>query len=130
MHTLSLAAQVGFYHLICKLEWLFCFFVLVLSGVELVFPTGCVMGLCFGCALETALITQACFSCCWAVLTQCQGLSCCSPHSTSEEAGGTKIAWRGHNQDSCPQLTKGILHLIWHHAQHIKLRESEEWGGA
>lgn len=70
LHTLYLAAQVGFYHLICKLEWLFCFFVLVLSGVELVFPTGCVMGLCFGCALETALITQACFSCCWAVLTQ------------------------------------------------------------
>jgi len=42
------------------------------------------MGLCSGLVLETALITQGCFSYRWAVLTQRQGLFCFSHRPTSE----------------------------------------------
>ena len=80
-------------------------------------------------AIMAVLITQGCFSYCWAVLTQSQGLFCSSHHPTSEEAGGAQEVWRGHSRDSWPQLTKGIFHTIWHHAQHIKLGEEEGRGG-
>ena len=83
------------------------------------------MGLCFGFVLRTVLITQGCFCYCWAVLTQSQGLFCSSHHPTSEWAGGAQGVGRGHSRDSWPQLTKGISHTIWRHAQHIKLGEEE-----
>ena len=38
--------------------------VLVLAGIELILFIAASMGLCFGFVLETALITQGCFSCC------------------------------------------------------------------
>ena len=103
--------------------------VLVLAGTELIFFIVANMGLCFGFVLKTVLIIQECFSYCWAVLTQSQGLCCFSHHPTSEEAGGAQEAGRGHSWDSWPQLTKGIFHTIWHHAQHIKLGKEEGRGG-
>ena len=98
---------------------------LVLSGTELIFFLVASMGLCFGFVLKTVFIIQGCFSYCWAVLTQSQGLFCSSPHPTSEEAGGAQEVGRGHSRDSWPQLTKGIFHTVWRHAQHIKLGEEE-----
>ena len=94
---------------------------LVLARIELICLIIASMGLCFGFVLETVLIIQGCFHYCWAVLTQSQGLFCLSPHPTSEEAGGAQGVWSGHSWDSWPQLTKGISHTIWHHAQHIEL---------
>lgn len=38
------------------------------------------MSWCFGFMIETVLIMQRYFHYCWAVLTQCQSLSCLSPH--------------------------------------------------
>ena len=99
--------------------------VLVLAGIELIFFIVASMGMCFAFVLRTVLIAQGCFSYCWAVLTQSQGLCCSSPHPASEEAGGAQGVGRGHSRDSWPQLTKGIFHTIWHHAQHIKLEEEE-----
>ena len=58
--------------------------VLVLAGVELIFLIVASMGLSFGFVLETVLITQGCFSYCWAVLTQSQGLFCSSYRPASE----------------------------------------------
>ena len=83
------------------------------------------MRLCFGFVLKTALITQGCFPYRWAVLTQSQGLFCCSSHPTSEWAGGAQEAGRGHSQDNWPKLTEGILYTIWCHVQHIKLGDEE-----
>jgi len=86
------------------------------------------MGLCFGLVLKTVLIAGY-FSYCWEVLTQSQGLICISDCPTSEQAGGAQEAGRGHRWDSRPQLTQGIFHAIWCHAQHTKLVEEERWGG-
>ena len=87
------------------------------------------MGLWFGSVLRTVLITQGCFCYCWAVLTQSQGLFCFSHHTTSEEVEVVQEAGRGRSWDSWPQLTKGIFHTIWRHAQHLKQGEEEERGG-
>ena len=69
---------------------------LVLAGTELIFFTVSSMRLCSGFVLKTVLIIQRCFSHCWAVLTQSQGLFCFSPHPTSEWAEGAQEAGRGH----------------------------------
>ena len=54
------------------------------------------MGLCFGFVTKTALITQGCFSYCWAVLSQCQSLFCCSHHPASEKMWSWRIRdWEG-----------------------------------
>ena len=46
-------------------------------------------------------------------------------HLTGKEAEGAQGFGRGHSWDSWPQLTKGISHTMWHHAQHIKLEKKE-----
>jgi len=58
--------------------------VLILSEIELIFFIVASMRLCFGFVLKTVLITQTCFSYCWAVLTQSQGLFC-FPHYTTRK---------------------------------------------
>ena len=104
--------------------------ILVLARIELIFFIVVCTVLCFGFIMKTVLmITQRCFSYCWAVLTQSEGLFCFSPYSTSEEAGGGQEAGRGHSQDSWPQLTKGIFQTIGCHAQHIKLGAEVGRGG-
>ena len=70
-------------------------FVLVLAGIELIFFIVASMGQCFGFVLKTVLITQRCFSYCWAGLTQSQGLFCFSPQPTSEQAEGGTRSWEG-----------------------------------
>ena len=102
--------------------------VLVLVGMELICFLVAGIVLCFGFSMKRTLIMQGCFSYWWAVLTQSQGLFCFSLHATREEAGGAQEAWRGHSHDSWPRLTQGIFHAVWHHAQHIKLREEEGRG--
>lgn len=72
----------------------------VLAGVVLVFSTVAGLGLYFEFVLKTALITQGCFSFCWAVFTHNPSCFCSSPHPTSEEAGDAQGAGMGHNQDS------------------------------
>jgi len=87
------------------------------------------MGLCFGFVTKTVLMTQGCFSCCWATLTQNRGLFCSSLCPVSEWAGGAQGVGRGHSRDSWPHLTKGIFHSMWHHAQHVKLGKEAGRGG-
>jgi len=41
------------------------------------------MVLCVGFIIKTVLITQGCYSYCWAVLAQHQGLFCSSHHPAS-----------------------------------------------
>jgi len=52
--------------------------------MELFFFTVADMGPCFEFVLETVLIIRGCFSCCWTVLTQSQGLFSFSQHSPNE----------------------------------------------
>jgi len=78
--------------------------VLVWAGIELNLFVVTSMGLCFGFVLKMVLIIQGCFSYCWAVLTQCQGLLCSSYHPTSEQPGDAWEAVGGHSRDSWPQL--------------------------
>lgn len=49
-----------------------------------------------------------------------------APCPSSEEAEGAQGALRGHRWDSWPQLTRGISHTVWHHAQHANWREEGE----
>jgi len=102
--------------------------VLVLARVELMFFRVARMRLCFGFVLETALITQGCFSYCWAAFTQSQSLFGSSHRPASEWAGGAQESGRGRSQDSWPQLAKGILHATRHHARHTKLGKKEAGG--
>ena len=85
------------------------------------------MGLCFGFVLKTVLIIQRCFSYCWAVLTQRQGLFCLSPHPPARRLGGTR-SWEGHSRDSWPQLTKGMFHTMPHDVV-LSNKSSREVGG-
>jgi len=76
-----------------------------------------------------------CFSYCWAVLTQSQGLFLLlsfSHHPT--RAGWGCTSWEHtHSRDSWPQLTKGISLTLWCHAHNKKLvgegrgERSERW---
>jgi len=75
--------------------------------------------------MRRTLIIKRCFSYCWAVLTQTQGLLCFSHHLTSEQTGHGKEFERGQSWDSWPQLTKGIFHAIW---QQVHLIKQEEEG--
>lgn len=77
-------------------------------------------GLCFGFVLKTALIPQECFWYCTEVLTQCQDPLCLLCHPTSKWARGAQAFWRRHGWDSWPQLSKGIVHNLWHHVQYIE----------
>jgi len=42
---------------------------------------------------------------------------------------GCTRSWEGTQPGQLTQLTKGILHAIWRHAQHIKLGEEGGSGG-
>jgi len=99
--------------------------VLHLAAIEFIFFAVASIGLCFTFVLKTVLISQGWFSHCWAVLTESQGLFCFSPHPTSKEVGGVQEVGRGCNWNSWPPLTKGTLHTIQCHAQHIKWGEEE-----
>lgn len=77
----------------------------------------------FWLVLVTVLKFQGCFCSCWAALAESQGLFCSTPHPTSEETGGTQEVGTGHRQDGWSQLTTGMSHPIWYHAQHIELGE-------
>jgi len=86
--------------------------VLTFAGIELILFTAASMALCFGFVLETVLVMQRCFCYCPAELTLSKGLFCFSSHPTSKEAGGAQEAGRGHSQDSRPQRTEGIPHVV------------------
>lgn len=77
------------------------------------------MVLCFGFVAKTALITQGCFSRCWAGLTQHQGLFCSSQHPQRGDGGAQQFA----KGPSCSQLTNGIFNSLRSHDQHVRLRE-------
>ena len=70
-----------------------CLGVLVLAAI--IFFIVASMGLCFGFVLETVLITQGCFSCCWAVPTQSQGLFCFSTPPHQRVGWGCTRSWEG-----------------------------------
>ena len=91
--------------------------VLVLDGLKLIFFIVACTVLCFGFVTKTVLITHQCLSYCWALLAQHQGLFCSSPHPTSKQAGGAQEVGRRHSRDSWPQLTQGISHPVWCHAE-------------
>lgn len=75
------------------------------------------MVLCFGSLTKTVLIE---------VLAQCQVLFSFSHHPTSEGAGDAQEVVGRHGWDSRPQVTEGIFHTIWNHAQYVKLGKKEE----
>ena len=81
--------------------------VLVLAGIELIFFVVACMGLCFGFVLQTVLMIQGCFSYCWAVLTQHQGLFCFSPHSPASRLGVHKKLWGDTAGTADPNWPKG-----------------------
>ena len=69
------------------------------------------MGLCFGFVLETVLIIQECFSYCWAVLTQRQGLFC-SEHLRWLPAW--KTVWLLRVWEFFPQVSQVSLGMVLH----------------
>lgn len=80
--------------------------------------------LCFGFFLKTALITWGCFNYYPPGLTPCQGPFCLSLHPISEWAGvHQKLGWDT-TLTADPNWAK-IWHILWHHAQCIKLWEEE-----
>lgn len=93
------------------------------------FFTAAGMELWFGFMLETVLVAQGCFSCPWAVLTQCQG-----PFLTHRWGGwGDHKELEGPQPGQLPTNDSGVSHSIWWHAQQIRLkeeggrRECSEW---
>ena len=95
---------------------------LVLTGMEFIFFIVTSMRLYFGFVLETVLIIQGCFCCCWAVLTESRPLLLLTPPHQRVGWGAQEVG-RGHSWDSWPQLTKGVFHTRWCHAQQCK-----SWG--
>lgn len=76
---------------------------LVSAGAELIFPLQCLIW-CYALALgeETTLITDRCFSCCWAVLHRARGISHCSASEGDygdtrswERTGPGQLIWTG-----------------------------------
>lgn len=68
---------------------------------------------CFRFVTKAVLITHQCFSCCLAVLAQCQALFSCSLCHPIWEAGGKHKAGRGHSQDCWPRRYY-ILYISYH----------------
>lgn len=66
---------------------------LILAEIELIFPIVAITVLCFGYVLETALITQGCFSSCSAKAAPFLFLT----NLTSEWAEGAQEAGRAHS---------------------------------
>lgn len=89
-----------------------------MTGIELIFFIVATMGLWFGFVLKGALITQAHFSSCWAVLTQSEGLFCSLTHHAQLEnrLGMHKNLGRG----MLGQLTP----IDWRAAPHHKTSRS------
>lgn len=93
---------------LARIEWIFFLFAIIVSyySIAIIVP-------CFGFRMRIAhnvLVGLA-------VLTMSQGLfsfSCCS---ASREAESAQEAEKEHSWKSWPQLAKGILHAIWHHAE-------------
>lgn len=83
--------------------------VLVLAGVELIFYKFGI-GFFSDCA-GNGLLTQGCFPCCSAGLTQRQSLSCSSPLPSNEEPGGAHGAGRGHTGTADPEWPQGYPRL-------------------
>lgn len=69
--------------------------ILGLAWLELIFFLAAGMVLCFGFVTKTMLITQQCFSCCWPVFAQHQGLPAAYPTS---QTGSMQEAGRKHEQ--------------------------------
>ena len=97
-------------------------FILVSGGLQFISQQ---LVWCF-VRMRTVLITQRCFSFCWAVLgevleggvhAQSQELSsflCCP---ASGEPGDAQVAGRGQDQDSWAKLAEGISQTILHHSE-------------
>lgn len=88
--------------------------VLVCAGTQLIFSTVAGIGVCLRFAMETVLIRQGWFSYCWAVLTEARHFL----FLTSAPQWRCTRNWEGAQSG---QLTEGICHSIWGHAQHMKL---------
>lgn len=89
------------------------------------------MSICFEFGVKRVLITQGCFRCCWAQLTQSQEIFCLSLHPTSEQAGGAQGFEKGHSWDSQHQVAQGcccLSHTIWYHAQRLIQKKEEVKG--
>ena len=86
------------------------------------------MLLCFGSMTKTVLITQTCFSYCWAVLTQHQGHQFLALPQQWLGWGCTR-SWEGTQVGQLAQLTKEIFHTIWCHVQQHKPEERRKKEG-
>lgn len=88
------------------------------TGLIFSFTVSGVMLLCFGFRRKPAVITQRCFSCCWAVLRRAKDVSACPalPVKGLRAPG----AGRGWNQDSCPKLATEIFCTTWHCMKNCK----------
>lgn len=89
--------------------------VLILTVRIIIFSIAACMGLCFGSALETVLITQKSFGYSWAAL-----YTASTPFLLLllllQKARDVQRAGKTHRQDSWAQLTRGISHTTWHHS--------------
>lgn len=59
--------------------------------------------------MRIRLITHPCFGCCWVVFTPSHRILS-FPCSANENAGVPQGFVRGHRQNSCPKMAKGIFH--------------------
>lgn len=84
------------------------------GGMELTFFTAAGMVLCCGFGTKTALITQQCFTYCWAVFAQHQSLLFFSTLASQQVGWGCARSWEGTQPG---QLARGVFHAIWHRAQ-------------
>lgn len=108
------------YHFHSSTEWttgglpsFSCNSVPVSAGTELICTTVSGMMLYFGCRRKTLLITQLCFSCCWAMLLRAKNISASHP-ALPARGWGAHGAGRGQNQGRWPKLSKGTFPTIWH----------------
>lgn len=64
--------------------------------------------------MRMMLITQQCFSCCWAGVALNQRLFSFSHHAITEEPGGTQVAGGRDRQGSRPKLAKRMFQILWY----------------
>lgn len=109
------------------------FFAAVLVSAETVnFPfIVSVMMLCFGLRRKTVLVIHHYFSCCWAVLYKAKDIlvSQLSIFSCQQRGWRGQGSGKGQKLGSCPKLTMGIFHLVWHHARKTWKTERSWLGG-
>ena len=103
-------------------SWYVCICISVpgLAGIELIFFIAAHLWLCFGSMTKTVLITQGCFSYCWAVLTQHQVFCFFSLSGAAPPASrlGVHKKLRGDTTEAADHdWPKGYFRPQWHNPQ-------------